>query len=143
MGNQKQYRVWLIAAALGIGVVSGCGTGKVSQTKEAQSMTTEYQMDNEASIEDLAAGHLTEEVSCHDPQIIVGEDGRYYMFGSHIVAAESDNLWGWSYLQTGTICLIISTMVICLRFLLWGKIQTAVTPSGHRMSATMRQWENM
>lgn len=44
MGNQKQYRVWLIAAALGIGVVSGCGTGKVSQTKEAQSMTTEYQM---------------------------------------------------------------------------------------------------
>lgn len=101
MGDQKQYRVWLIAAALGIGVVSGCGTGKVSQTKEAQSMTTEYQTDNEASIEDLATGHLTEEVSCHDPQIIVGEDGRYYMFGSHIVAAESDNLWGWSYFANG------------------------------------------
>lgn len=43
------------------------------------------------------------------------------MFGSHIVAAESDNLLGWSYFANGNNCLIISTMVICLRFHFVGK----------------------
>lgn len=45
-------------------------------------------------------GGISVSVSCHDPQIIVS-DGKYYMFGSHMVGAESDDLTSWDYFADG------------------------------------------
>lgn len=41
------------------------------------------------------------EVSVHDPSIIKDTDGKYYVFGSHITTAESDDLINWSYTARG------------------------------------------
>ena len=42
-----------------------------------------------------------EEVSVHDPAVIDGEDGYYYIFGSHLAAAKSADLMNWSYVNQG------------------------------------------
>ncbi|MBR3560999.1 MAG: glycoside hydrolase family 43 protein [Oscillospiraceae bacterium] len=42
-----------------------------------------------------------EEVSVHDPAVIDGEDGYYYIFGSHLAAAKSTDLMNWSYVNQG------------------------------------------
>jgi hypothetical protein len=34
-------------------------------------------------------------VSVHDPSVFKGPDGRYYLFGTHITAASSDDLFDW------------------------------------------------
>ncbi|MBR1441559.1 MAG: glycoside hydrolase family 43 protein [Lachnospiraceae bacterium] len=34
-------------------------------------------------------------VSVHDPSVFKGADGRYYLFGTHITAASSDDLFDW------------------------------------------------
>ena len=39
-------------------------------------------------------------VSVHDPSI-VKDDGKYYVFGSHIEAAESDDLQNWTRFTNG------------------------------------------
>lgn len=39
-------------------------------------------------------------VSVHDPSIIKGNNGSYYVFGSHIAAAKSTDLMNWTSLVT-------------------------------------------
>ncbi|UQZ74469.1 arabinanase [Niallia circulans] len=39
-------------------------------------------------------------VSVHDPSIIKGDNGSYYVFGSHIAAAKSTDLMNWTSLVT-------------------------------------------
>lgn len=41
------------------------------------------------------------EVSVHDPSIVQGEDGSYYIFGSHLAVAKTDDLMNWSYVNQG------------------------------------------
>ncbi len=41
------------------------------------------------------------EVSVHDPSIIKDTDGRYYVFGSHITTAKSEDLINWEYTARG------------------------------------------
>ncbi|WP_417762298.1 LamG-like jellyroll fold domain-containing protein [Shewanella sp.] len=38
-------------------------------------------------------------VSVHDPSIIKGDDGKYYVFGSHMAYASSDDLMSWEQLN--------------------------------------------
>lgn len=52
-------------------------------------------------ISEIAVGRQTEEVSCHDPQVLLAQDGKYYMFGSHVVGVKSDTLSGWKYFANG------------------------------------------
>ena len=40
------------------------------------------------------------EVSVHDPSIIRAEDGTFYIFGSHMAAAKSDDLIQWKMIST-------------------------------------------
>ncbi len=40
-------------------------------------------------------------LSVHDPSIIKDYNGKYYVFGSHITTAESDNLIDWGYVARG------------------------------------------
>ncbi|XCP86904.1 glycoside hydrolase family 43 protein [Roseburia hominis] len=42
-----------------------------------------------------------EEVSVHDPSIVAGEDGAYYIFGSHLAVAKTDDLINWTYVNQG------------------------------------------
>ena len=42
-----------------------------------------------------------EEVSVHDPSIVKGEDGSYYIFGSHLAVARTDDLMNWTYVNQG------------------------------------------
>lgn len=42
-----------------------------------------------------------QDVSVHDPSAVAGEDGSWYIFGSHLSAARSDDLMNWSYINRG------------------------------------------
>lgn len=41
------------------------------------------------------------EVSVHDPTIVQGEDGDYYIFGSHLTVAKTEDLMNWTYVNQG------------------------------------------
>lgn len=40
-------------------------------------------------------------VSVHDPSIILAEDGWFYIYGSHMAAAKSQDLMAWEMISTG------------------------------------------
>ena len=42
-----------------------------------------------------------DEVSVHDPSVIQGEDGAYYIFGSHLAVAKTTDLMNWNYVNQG------------------------------------------
>ena len=50
---------------------------------------------NELKEEDIKKGSVKTAGSLHDPQIIVGDDGTYYCYGTHMTAATSDDLVTW------------------------------------------------
>lgn len=73
----------VLATGLVLGSLTGCGS--VSTLAEG----------------DIQTGSVSTGISCHDPQIIIGEDGSYYMTGSHQVLAKSDDLLNWDYIANG------------------------------------------
>ena len=42
-----------------------------------------------------------QEVSVHDPAVVMGEDGSYYIFGSHLAVAKTQDLMNWTYVNQG------------------------------------------
>ncbi len=56
--------------------------------------------DYDPSVEGIATGIVNARVACHDPSILAA-DGKYYIFGTHMVAAFSTDLRGWSGLANG------------------------------------------
>ncbi len=46
-----------------------------------------------------AAPNGVSRVSVHDPSIVKGNDGYYYIFGSHLAFARSKDLSNWSYIK--------------------------------------------
>lgn len=99
----RRWGTFTITALLAVGLAAGCtGTTAVTDPEGDAAAETEAKIQTgEASLEEIKVGRLTETVSCHDPQIIVGEDGKYYMFGSHVVGTKSDTLSGWEYFANG------------------------------------------
>jgi len=91
--NKKVTAVILAVVLLGV-VGTFCITyynaNKVSNVDE-----------NELPQSEIAVGLAKKNVSLHDPQVIQTEDGKYYMFGSHMTEAESDNLVDWSMIGDG------------------------------------------
>ena len=43
--------------------------------------------------------HTFENVSVHDPSVVKGEDGQYYIFGSHLAVAKTGDLMNWTYIN--------------------------------------------
>lgn len=41
------------------------------------------------------------EVSVHDPAIVAGQDGDYYIFGSHLAVAKTNDLMNWEQINQG------------------------------------------
>lgn len=56
--------------------------------------------DYTVSYEGIATGVVNARVACHDPSIIRA-DGAYYIFGTHMVAARSEDLRTWTPLANG------------------------------------------
>ncbi len=56
---------------------------------------------HEPSIDSIKIGTLAGGASVHDPSIITGEDGSYYIFGSHMAAARSMDLRDWKSFADG------------------------------------------
>lgn len=78
----KTLLALLLAAALV--VLPGCGE------------TTAKNLKAETPVE-----YTFENVSVHDPSIVEGEDGSYYIFGSHLAVAKTDDLMNWTYVNQG------------------------------------------
>ena len=77
-------RMISLAAALAAGfVLTACG-GTAPKLKADMPVEKEFQ-----------------EVSVHDPAIVEGEDGEYYIFGSHLAVAKTDDLMNWTYVNQG------------------------------------------
>ena len=56
--------------------------------------------DYTVSYDGITTGIVNARTAVHDPSIIA-VDGRYYIFGSHMAAAYSDNLRGWNRMANG------------------------------------------
>ena len=102
----------VVAFALGTALLTGCtagnsGGGSVSEQSDDTAKDTvaeaETGGDNMGSIAetDIKKGVYKNAVCCHDPQIILGDDGTYYMTGSHQILAKSEDLKDWSYIGNG------------------------------------------
>ena len=75
---------WKTAAlcALSVALLTACG-----QTERLQSETP--------------VEHTFTDVSVHDPAVVKGEDGAYYIFGSHLAVAKTEDLMNWEYINDG------------------------------------------
>lgn len=74
----------VILMAVSILMTGLCGSAAISEPAE------DYTVDLSA----YPAGNVNARASVHDPSIIVNGD-RYYIFGSHMTAAVSDNMRNW------------------------------------------------
>jgi len=80
----KKTRVaGMLAAVLMAQMLTGCGA-----------------TDNGKSLEEIEVGNQVMGVSVHDPSI-VKSDGKYYIFGSHMAAAVSEDLTGFKTFADG------------------------------------------
>ena len=56
---------------------------------------------NELPESEIKKGSVSAGVSLHDPMVLPGEDGRYYMYGTHMTEADSDDMFRWNMLADG------------------------------------------
>ena len=57
--------------------------------------------DNEVPVDQVKKGSAHAGAAIHDPQLLVGEDGTYYLFGSHMAAGTSEDLVNWDSFADG------------------------------------------
>lgn len=74
----------ILCGALLLGTLAGCGD-----------------VQSETPVDKVKKGGFSVDASVHDPSIIVGEDGEYYIFGSHMDAAKSEDLRQWKSFASG------------------------------------------
>ena len=53
------------------------------------------------AVENAYAASVKSRVSVHDPSIFKDNDGTYYVFGSHIEAAKTNDLQNWTRFTNG------------------------------------------
>ncbi|WP_347332267.1 LamG-like jellyroll fold domain-containing protein [Marinimicrobium locisalis] len=91
----------LVFVAGSLLVLAGCGgsdDNKTSSTRPASEEPTYSKPALAADLELTQDGSIGwEDFSVHDPSVIK-TDGTYYIFGSHLAAAQSDDLINWSEL---------------------------------------------
>jgi len=93
----KKFFPLIYIMAIGL-TASGCKP--VSQNTDIPEVEA-VQADAFVLADEVNTGMLKMGLSCHDPQIIVGQDGQYYMCGSHMVMAKSTDLSNWEYTANG------------------------------------------
>ncbi len=76
------------------------------------------------------------EVSVHDPSVIRAEDGKFYIFGSHMAAAVSDDLIDWKSISRDAHagCTLVENVQEQMKeALTWAQTDTFWAPDVHRL----------
>lgn len=81
--NMRKWSVSFLLGVLASLLLAGCGSVQ------------------ETSIEDVKKGGFTVKASVHDPSIVKDADGKYYIFGSHMESAVSEDLREWTSFSSG------------------------------------------
>lgn len=81
--KKRKGMLLLLGVLLGC-LVSGCGNKQ-----------------SETSADEVKVGSVNSAVSVHDPSILKDENGMYYIFGSHMEAAKSEDLVSWTSFASG------------------------------------------
>lgn len=81
-GDEMKKKIWLILSMAICTSLTGCGQKEKLKAKEP--VEKEFQ-----------------EVSVHDPSVAEGEDGSYYIFGSHLAVAKTDDFMNWETVNQG------------------------------------------
>lgn len=71
-----------------------------SEVKSDNSSKSDIPKDYVVSTRDIVTANISSGVSVHDPSILEA-DGAYYIFGSHMSAAKSDDLKNWKTVSDG------------------------------------------
>ena len=95
MKKSAKIILWIAATAV---VLGGAATAVVLNYDTL--FPEEIDSDFSVSYDGIATGSVNARVAVHDPSIIE-EGGQYYIFGSHMTAAVSDNLRTWSSIGNG------------------------------------------
>ena len=72
--------------------MAGCLVACTGSNSEEKNYTVSYS--------GIATGNVSSGVSVHDPSILE-VDGTYYIYGSHMTAAKSDDLLSWKKVADG------------------------------------------
>ena len=80
--RRKTYTLKQIGIVTTLSQLSGCGQKERLKAEPAIEKTFE-------------------DVSVHDPAIVDGGDGYYYIFGSHLAVAKTKDLMNWTYVNQG------------------------------------------
>ena len=90
-----QKRFWRITALALTAVLGLTGCGQAADLPQQEEMLGSS-LPGEVSVEEIKIGSVNSGGSLHDPQIIVGDDGTYYCYGTHMTAATSTDLVKWN-----------------------------------------------
>ncbi len=85
----------LATPLLALGLVTGCGASAVVNGVDVSEDSVQAAMTG-ADVSSLASGHVKGGAAVHDPSIIKSDDGTYWIFGSHMAVAKSDDLQHWT-----------------------------------------------
>lgn len=106
--------IFILSSAM-MSLFTGCASAANSEIKavdvtENSTDTTDEDVTNDVedtsdfdfdpSMNEFKTAAILANVAVHDPSIIEA-DGKYYIFGSHMSAAVSENLREWSYIGNG------------------------------------------
>lgn len=87
----------IILAAAGVLCVIGVGLALNADNIFPEKIDSDFSV----SYEGIATETIDAGVSVHDPSIMKAEDGRYYIFGSHMSGAVTDDLRNWESIGDG------------------------------------------
>ncbi len=85
----------LVVALVSVSGCDGKAPGSGEQTNKISTLPKEIGADM------IIKGSVSTKGTLHDPQVIVGEDGTYYCYGSHMTAATSKDLITWKSWANG------------------------------------------
>ncbi len=102
----KRFSTVLLCAGMaGVLSLTGCSSSsneKEDETTKSTSQNKDSEEPETKEVKKMASSNQTmmTGVSVHDPSIFKDKDGTYYVFGSHLAQASSQDLINWSYLGT-------------------------------------------
>lgn len=97
--KNKAKKLAIIGGSLVVvaGVVAAAAIGIKSYMNKPEQIDSDFTV----SYDGIATGNVNARVSVHDPSIFKDTDGQFYIFGTHMTAAFSDNLRQWSIIGNG------------------------------------------
>ena len=89
--RERRYFKTIFGLLFGSALLMGCAGQNGVRTEELVGKTEE----------EINVGSLAKMASVHDPSIVKGKDDVYYIFGTHMSAAKSEDLVHWKSFADG------------------------------------------